>query len=59
MADQLNFTFQIQPPTDGGKWGFSYPNKSFAGLRGDIQVIYRQYLWVLHIIFITVAVWKD
>ncbi len=38
VSEALNFTFKIQPPTDGGKWGAQLPDGSFNGLLGDIQV---------------------
>ena len=36
----MNFTYDIRPPTDGGKWGHVTRNgKEFSGIVGDVMVM--------------------
>ena len=47
MANALNFTYEIQPPSDGGLWGGVSKDGIGNGLVGDIKV--NRYFAIIYI----------
>ena len=40
MAISLNFSYEIAPPSDGGKWGGISKDGKASGLVGDLKVLF-------------------
>ena len=40
MAISLNFSYEIAPPSDGGKWGGITKDGKASGLVGDLKVLF-------------------
>ena len=48
MAISLNFSYEIAPPSDGGKWGGISKDGKASGLVGDLKVCNCKFLKNIH-----------